>query len=369
MNRFPGGSWLVGAGVLVVAQACAPTSSEVGRMKDPDAGIGDGGEMSGTPNPSGSGGSGGGNSAGSGGGGAGVCKQGEAKPAGDGCNTCTCDASGQWACTEIGCACKPGETRTGADGCVCTCENGNWACKAGCEAECSPGATRINGEGCTCTCATDGTWQCPAAGTACGTACDEGTMKPAGDGCNTCQCFHGSWACTLVACAAPIECDAGLGDCDGDPMNFCETKLAYDPLNCGGCGIVCDFPGGTGTCTDGKCSLTACSSGWADCNLDASDGCEAPVGPKGCSARCDYPADAPEIVAAKANCECPTGMTCVRNTVPDKGDFCYPTPDGCGTRAPDCRCLGVCACSSNAGATCSEQMSIGGFVLDCNGLQ
>jgi len=366
MNRFLGGSLLVGAGCLVAVAACAPTSSEVGRMRDPDAGVADdGGEMPDGPTPNG-------NMGGTGGGGNAACQQGQAKPAGDGCNTCTCDASGQWNCTEIGCICKTGETRIGDDGCSkCSCDNGNWACDPqGC-AECSPGSVRASDDMCSmCTCGTDGTWQCPPAGTGCGTPCEEGASKPAGDGCNDCTCFHGNWGCTMVLCAAPIPCEDGVGDCDGNPMNGCETKLTTDLMNCGACGQVCDFAGGIGSCEGGKCVLQACTSGWADCNLDPSDGCEQVVGNQGCDARCDYPDGSPMIVPATGDCQCPTGMTCVKNTALGKPDYCYPTPNACGGgHAPDCLCLGTCVCSSNGGRTCSEQMTTGGFVLDCDGLK
>ena len=394
MNRFFGGLLLVGVGCAVTLGACAPSSSEVGKMKDPDGGVGDGGEPSDHPPPSGSGTGGGGN--------AGLCKPGQVKQADDGCNTCSCDDSGQWGCTEIGCVCKPGEVRLGDDGCSkCACEGGSWACDpSGCAdcsvgdlsangccvcadhgagptwdcdtgkcAECSPGETRVSDDKCsTCTCGTDGSWQCPPAGTGCGT-CVEGSTKPAGDDCNSCTCFHGSWACTLIACPDPMACEPGVGDCDGDPSNGCESKLTVDLMNCGRCGNICDFVGGIGTCQDGECSLTACTSGWADCDLDPRNGCEVPVGPQGCSLRCEYPEDGPGLVAATGDCKCPTGTTCVKNTYPDKPDYCYPKPNGCGDRAADCACLGACACASNAGATCSEQMASGGFILDCDGLK
>jgi hypothetical protein len=198
----------------------------------------------------------------------------------------------------------------------------------------------------------------------------EGAVMASSDGCNSCTCFHGSWACTLIGCPTPIACEPGLGDCDGDPANGCESKLAYDPNNCGGCGLLCNFGGGVGSCEAGKCILTACTAGYADCDLDPSNGCEAPVGPEGCKVRCDYPEDSPEIVPATGDCKCPTGMTCVRNTVPEKGAFCYPAPNGCGTRAPDCACLGSCVCpEGNVGATCSEQMAVGGFIIDCFGIK
>jgi hypothetical protein len=76
---------------------------------------------------------GGSSGAGTGGGndGGAVCKLGETKPAGDGCNTCSCDTSGNWGCTEKAClACTPGQMKTADDGCnTCICsDTGQWAC-------------------------------------------------------------------------------------------------------------------------------------------------------------------------------------------------------------------------------------------------
>jgi len=74
---------------------------------------------------------------------AGGCMAGEEKPAGDGCNTCTCDANGKWACTDMACGaqCQPGDTKEADDGCnTCICMNdGQWACtKKLCIPECPP---------------------------------------------------------------------------------------------------------------------------------------------------------------------------------------------------------------------------------------
>ena len=74
-----------------------------------------------------------------------LCKAGDTKPDADGCNTCTCNESGQWGCTEMDC----GEARAKASAEVCT----------------------------------------------------KGDTKPAHDGCNTCRCEQdGTWSCTQLAC-------------------------------------------------------------------------------------------------------------------------------------------------------------------------
>jgi hypothetical protein len=58
---------------------------------------------------------------------------GDIKPAGDLCNTCSCNANGAWSCTKNACpACTPGAQS--ADGTVrcmnCTCNQaGAWVCQ------------------------------------------------------------------------------------------------------------------------------------------------------------------------------------------------------------------------------------------------
>jgi len=390
MNRIFGGLWLVGAASAVLIGACGPSSSEVGQIGEPDAGT----------MPDGGGGDDGG--------GAEACKPGESRIAPDGCNTCDCDETGAWLCTEIGCECKVGETRKGEDGCsTCVCDGGLWQCddaacatctvgekrQSGCNGcvcsdsgdgprwecttiacaeECKPGSTRLSDDMCsTCVCGTDGTWDCPPAGTDCGTKCEEGAMRPAGDDCNTCTCFHGSWGCTLKDCQPQLMCPAGFADCDGSIDNKCETNIETSVMNCGSCGNYCAIAGGNAACVAGKCVLDSCVAPYADCNGDPTDGCEVPTGNAGCKSRCEVPDGSPDITSADDDCQCPKGTTCVRNSQPGKGDLCYPNPEGCGgpSGLGTCSCLGSCVCPDSSDAQCTEQMAVGGvFILDCDGL-
>jgi hypothetical protein len=71
--------------------------------------------------------------------------------------------------------------------------------------------------------------------------------------------------------ASVPACSAGLADCDHDGV--CETTLGTLE-SCGGCGDVCGGDHATPSCNQGSCAL-ACADGWADCNGEAADGCEA----------------------------------------------------------------------------------------------
>jgi hypothetical protein len=68
-------------------------------------------------------------------------------PAGDGCNTCTCQSDGSWDCTQEGCFCEPGETKDANDGCnTCFCEDGFWICtNDDCPGACLPPKPNVAG--------------------------------------------------------------------------------------------------------------------------------------------------------------------------------------------------------------------------------
>src|SRR4051812_22400558 len=87
---------------------------------------------------------------------------------------------------------------------------------------------------------------------------------------------HGTTACAQGACTP--TCAAGFGDCDGNPSNGCEANLNGDPAHCGSCGHACSISTGTAACESGKCSVSGCSAGLADCNADGEDGCETTLG-------------------------------------------------------------------------------------------
>lgn len=81
-------------------------------------------------------------------------------------------------------------------------------------------------------------------------------------------CVKGS--CT-TGCDATKPCDNAAESC-------CDASchdLKTDVNNCGKCGVVCaDANNAKGTCKAGVCAVGSCAQGFADCNLDPSDGCE-----------------------------------------------------------------------------------------------
>jgi hypothetical protein len=84
---------------------------------------------------------------------------------------------------------------------------------------------------------------------------------------------HGTGACQAGTCAI-ASCDPGYANCDGMFMSGCATPTGTDPLNCGGCGLVCSIPNAMQSCVNGKCVLGLCEPGFADCDNNPQNGCE-----------------------------------------------------------------------------------------------
>ena len=89
----------------------------------------------------------------------------------------------------------------------------------------------------------------------------------------TCSNAHGTNACRANGCEP--TCATGYGDCDSSRNNGCETPT--DTLSdCGTCGVACSFPNATASCATGTCTFIGCASGYGDCTSAA--GCETALG-------------------------------------------------------------------------------------------
>jgi sugar lactone lactonase YvrE len=123
-----------------------------------------------------------------------------------------------------------------------------------------------------------------AAGDACAKTCFDmcADVKDPRTGCAAASCAacpadpHQTASCTMAgACAA--ACDADYTDCNKTAPG-CETHTSIDPMNCGGCAVVCGSASTTAasTCVDGNC-VYACAAGTAHCSKDPSTGCETTI--------------------------------------------------------------------------------------------
>ena len=104
-----------------------------------------------------------------------------------------------------------------------------------------------------------------------------------------CSLAHATAACVSGSCSI-ASCEIGFADCDGDASNGCEADLSSD-TTCGSCAVHCGaVDGGSTSCSGGSCALT-CAADWADCDGDPANGCEqsleAPNHCGACGTSCD----------------------------------------------------------------------------------
>ncbi|MEZ4222246.1 MAG: hypothetical protein R3B13_15020 [Polyangiaceae bacterium] len=105
-------------------------------------------------------------------------------------------------------------------------------------------------------------WPCGPTQKQCASECvnvDDPTTGCSDTSCGACIVPNAVAACA-PACAVG-SCSTGYADCDGSAGNGCEINVNTDPNNCGGCGTAC---AANQVCSDGKC-VTSCSSGHTTC--------------------------------------------------------------------------------------------------------
>ncbi len=147
-----------------------------------------------------------------------------------------------------------------------------------------------------------------------------------------------------------VECPAGLTDCHG----VC-VDTSNDPLNCGDCDSICQFPNAQATCSAGACQLGPCASGYANCNPSPTDGCETELGT---TENCSACGDACHFQNAQATCQ---GGACQMGTCLSGHDDCNgSTADGCEADLSSDATCGSCNVSCTepefcANGACTDQ--------------
>jgi len=185
-----------------------------------------------------------------------------------------------------------------------------------------------------------------------------------------CAVTNASARCAEGECEF-LTCNTGFADCDDDLSNGCETPL--DTLtDCGACGQACTAPNGEPSCAGGVCSTVTCGDGYANCNGDDGDGCEASLTSVEHCGSCDPSATCGPLDHATATCA--TG-TCQIESCDTGYDDCDVTPsNGCETPLNTNQNCGACrvACGfPNAVTTCEtgtcEVSPCNEGYRDCNG--
>ncbi len=151
-----------------------------------------------------------------------------------------------------------------------------------------------------------------------------------------------------------ISCDTGFADCNALAADGCEADVSSDIQHCGDCLTICNYSHATATCVSGQCQMGTCQSGFADCNVLDSDGCEIAVFSDAqhcgdCSTVCAYD---------NAAASCVSGACAMGACLSGFGDCDSSDANGCETDVSgDVQHCGDCAtaCSfANAAATCSS---------------
>jgi hypothetical protein len=149
----------------------------------------------------------------------------------------------------------------------------------------------------------------------------------------------------------PLHCMGTSADCDTDASNGCEADLADDPKHCGSCGVACQSP--DCACRGGTITVV-CPAGRADCDGDSRNGCEVDIDTSmqncgRCGRLCHTMGhDALDAVCVGGHCQ----ITCQIEPFgqgdcdddPDNGcETNLWTNDNCGTCGVRCTCIdGVC---------------------------
>ncbi len=187
---------------------------------------------------------------------------------------------------------------------------------------------------------------------------------------SVCSLANATSSCSGGVCVIDF-CDPGYLDCNGNPSDGCEVNTDNDPNNCGSCGSVCSLANATSTCSGGVCVIDFCDPGYLDCNGNPSDGCEVNIDndPNNCGS-CGFVCS---LANATSSC---SGGVCVI-------DFCDPGYADCNNNATDgcevytdndpnnCGSCGFVCSLANATSSCSGGVWVIDFCdpgyLDCNG--
>lgn len=189
--------------------------------------------------------------------------------------------------------------------------------------------------------------------------------------CGVEQCIMG--ICERADGGAPPSCPLGRADCNANPADGCEVDLD-ETDNCGACGSVCRLPHAVATCDEAVCVIESCRDGFADCNTDAMDGCERALNTadscgSGCATtECSF--DHAQASCVSGRCEmgaCHAGWADCDGDASNGCEQDLTSSTHCGTCAMACpvttplcdaetmRCVSACAIGTmNCGGTCTN---------------
>ena len=184
-----------------------------------------------------------------------------------------------------------------------------------------------------------------------------------------CRVLNPFTTCNEGTCA--LACVGDAADCDGLVRNGCEVDTRTDVSHCGACGSPCRAGANQSVRCEAKGCVAACLPGFADCDADPANGCEAdladPANCGACTTRCQMPTSNCQVsgdpgarrYACVSRCSGDTPMECAGRCVDLQTDAAH--CGGCGV---------TCGAGANATARCAagrcEATCAQGFG-DCDG--
>ena len=183
----------------------------------------------------------------------------------------------------------------------------------------------------------------------------EANLNSDASNCGRCGggCVAPTNTCSAGTCVVPV-CPAGRGDCDGNAGNGCETDLATSSANCGACGTGCSFANGSGACTNTTCTLSNCNAGYGNCDGSSANGCETNLNVTvsrcgSCTNACSF---------ANASAVCNAGACALSTCTSGYANCDGSAANGCEIRTSNdvthCgSCTTACASGANSTATCT----------------
>ncbi|MBL8679675.1 MAG: hypothetical protein JNK05_10945 [Myxococcales bacterium] len=172
-----------------------------------------------------------------------------------------------------------------------------------------------------------------------------------------CALANASSTCVAGSCAIGL-CATGFSNCDGAASNGCEVNTLSNTSHCGGCGRVCAPANATASCSSGACGISSCNAGFANCDLIASNGCEANItaDPSNCG-RCGT------VCGSNAACRLGSCVSCASPAV-SCGSYCA----NLSTDTNNCRACGyVCPAYPSDTPYCAPQGCTVGAACDGSG--
>jgi hypothetical protein len=174
---------------------------------------------------------------------------------------------------------------------------------------------------------------------------------------------NASSACMAGACE--LACDMGFADCDGDGSNGCEAVLS-GPDHCGACEVACT--GGTPFCEEGAAGfacVAACSAGSSACSGACVDITSDPLRCGDCTTVCEAPPNAvAACMAGSCDFECDAGHADCDGDPTNGCESTLRELDNCGRCGAACASPG--AVTSCATGTC-QTLGCEPLRGDCDG--